>query len=518
MRLIVCFLFVSYICLSHTTSLRRKAYTFPGISPLVSPTPYPTQSPTKFSNKTQVDYVCLHKNSWYMNKNNHQNTYFKVKTDVTVSYYNAREKYWRVSFSGIPSYGRTFTQSDIDYLNSALFPSSYYVNGKTTANVNQFYEFGADLGYNLQGGCDGYWPPAGNNCPKENIFALQYPFVTQPGIDQSVGGCYVPFTAPMGFFVNGVFINGFNDGYTYNHTHIWRNIALHTQSSSLDVCQGRSYPNGGYGHYGYSKCLAEIVNDTGRAHSPIYGWISDNYPIFGPYDDEGTLAVSCWQLRDYSKHSKTGCPDGRRSCVLKDEFNYKKGVEHAAFPGPPFDGNGVGLQKASPLGSFYQDYFFNATCATQGGRHLDQHNGHNHPPYGFHYHLTVNSAMTPTFPYVAGPQFYGCQVFGCCTSQQLAMNPYYACTQKAVCHQSPVTYRDPDTSPCRATNAPTPSPSPAPTVHQTIPTAQPSPVEKSPTQFPSFRATFAPSPYPTTSQAPTPGTSSFTFPLRRIIE
>jgi hypothetical protein len=36
-------------------------------------------------------------------------------------------------------------------------------------------------------------------------------------------------------------------------------------------------------------CLATAINDTGTVHSPIYGWATDGYPIFGPYQANGTL-------------------------------------------------------------------------------------------------------------------------------------------------------------------------------------------------------------------------------------
>jgi hypothetical protein len=57
----------------------------------------------------------------------------------------------------------------------------------------------------------------------------------------------------------------------------------------------------------------------------------DSYPIYGPYQASGQLAVSCWQKRDYSATSATGCSDGKRSCQLNDQWDYTQG-HHSAWP------------------------------------------------------------------------------------------------------------------------------------------------------------------------------------------
>lgn len=78
-------------------------------------------------------------------------------------------------------------------------------------------------------------------------------------------------------------------------------------------------------NHSYSPCLPPATNDTGDAHSPIYGWSGDGYPIFGPYQANATLAVSCWKVRDYASTSATGCSSGTRTCVFKDEYDYTQG-------------------------------------------------------------------------------------------------------------------------------------------------------------------------------------------------
>jgi hypothetical protein len=155
----------------------------------------------------------------------------------------------------------------------------------------------------------------------------------------------------------------------------------------------------------------KALNDIGEQHSPVHGFAYDGYPIFGPYQAANTLAVSCWQPRDYSAASPTGCSDGQRSCVLNDQYNISKGVSTASSAGPTF-GATVMTQSGNSIsavsGVYYQDYFYNHACGQQGAQYLDENNGHDHDGIGYHYHMTMDGAGTPQFPYVLGPKFYGC--------------------------------------------------------------------------------------------------------------
>lgn len=39
-------------------------------------------------------------------------------------------------------------------------------------------------------------------------------------------------------------------------------------------------------------------------------------------------------------------------------------------------------------------------------------NGHDHDSLGYHYHLTIDSNLAPTFPFGPGPQYFGCVADG----------------------------------------------------------------------------------------------------------
>lgn len=125
--------------------------------------------------------------------------------------------------------------------------------------------------------------------------------------------------------------------------------------------------------YSTSPCLAERLNDQGGSHSPLYGFGKDGFPIYGPYQEADTLAVSCWQKRDYLFSSPTGCPcavgltscAASRSCLLKNPLDYTQGTRTGAtLFGPSLTGTVTSLSGnaiSSASGVFIQDYFFNAS-------------------------------------------------------------------------------------------------------------------------------------------------------------
>ena len=87
----------------------------------------------------------------------------------------------------------------------------------------------------------------------------------------------------------------------------------------------------------------------------------DGYPIYGPYQSAGKLALSCWQKRDYSRSSPVGCSSGARSCVLVDPLDYTKGSRWV-YSGPSFTST-ISTLSGNPItcssGIYKQDYFFN---------------------------------------------------------------------------------------------------------------------------------------------------------------
>jgi hypothetical protein len=154
-----------------------------------------------------------------------------------------------------------------------------------------------------------------------------------------------------------------------------------------------------------SECLAKQLGrkygaDAG-GHSNIFGFAKDGFPIYGPFQSN-SYARSCWKTRNYGSET-TGCPTGRRSCVLVDPFDPSQGVTTLASEGPSFSAtitNPYGGTFTTINGVFFEDYYFDSACKALGGVYLDEYNGHAHGTYPYHYHLTLDS-----FPYAVGPKF-----------------------------------------------------------------------------------------------------------------
>jgi hypothetical protein len=273
--------------------------------------------------------------------------------------------------------------------------------------------FGEDIGYvsstencNDTGG-NGYWPP-GPVCPQDTSKEIYLTTSPTPSSTTCEGGLGI-----TGLMVNGTSLFGWGDGMSYNNQNVFYNLAPVAEQYDVDICGGHAAQDE-YHHHFYTSCLADLVGDNGTSHSPIYGYGVDGYPLYGPYESNGVLAVSGWLTRDYGAPTTAGgCgTTGERTCILVDEYDISKGVDASVSPGPDI-GENVSTLSGNTLsatdGYYFQDYYYAGLPAT--GSQLDQYNGHdNSDGRGYHYHITlVNNAgkLTPSFPYTVGPRFYG---------------------------------------------------------------------------------------------------------------
>ncbi len=364
-----------------------------------------------------IDYSCLQTNSWVTGSTYYNSIFGKITDIINITYVSATSDF-KIGYYGIPNYGRIFDSSIMTALanhKSIKAIDFEYPKIGTTASLGQVYEFGADIGYAMtKGSCLGYWPP-GPSCPGISFKTQLVSLLPSPETQSK--GCYA-LSGAQGTWVNGVLIYVWGDGNTYESSGVWSQLAMEFEKYAMDVCTGHAAGSAGYyHHHSYSQCLASQLQDDGTKHSPIYGWVNDGYPIYGPYQSNGVLASSCWQKRDYSS-TTTGCSDGKRSCVFVDEYDYTKGTTTATSNGPDPSGTttSTSITISAASGIYYQDYYYNSTCGNLGGSHLNSYNGHDHDDLGFHYHVTIDSSGNNVFPYTFGPKFYGCTEGTCCTS------------------------------------------------------------------------------------------------------
>lgn len=130
------------------------------------PPAQPTQPPS-LPPPPPYDVSCIHAFAWLLNIYGIFSATFSASVDISTSgFVNATVAAtgWKTTFNGIPYYGKVFSQSDVDTLNSRPNAATDFVSGHTTAVAGQYYEFGADIGFVTSSCSDGYWPP-GPSCP-----------------------------------------------------------------------------------------------------------------------------------------------------------------------------------------------------------------------------------------------------------------------------------------------------------------------------------------------------------------
>jgi hypothetical protein len=186
---------------------------------------------------------------------------------------------------------------------------------------------------------------------------------------------------------NGVSIFNASDGMTYNNDNVWHRNAYFFEGNSFDNCLGHPQQTGEYHHHVSPTCLYDMHDSS--HHSPIIGYMFDGFPVYGAYgysDTNGTGGIRrmtpSYQLRNITLRDTL--PNGTA----------------AAVAGPP-------VSDSLPLGDFLEDYVF-----VPGSGDLDQHNGRfcvtpEYPNGIYAYFVTVDSTLTPIFPYTAGPTYYG---------------------------------------------------------------------------------------------------------------
>lgn len=327
-----------------------------------------------------------------------------------------------IEASGIPDYQVTMTDNLVEWLDDRPNASSdFRGNGKTSATSGEIYDFGEDINYSSSG-CDvgegyGYWPP-GPGCPEDLTKEVYLP--QEPEIDAEAS-CALDIGA-VGYAVNGVSIYGWTDGSSYNSQGSWQNLAAFAEVYDVDICGGHA-ANGDYHHHFYSSCWADSAGEDFEGHSELYGFAADGYPVYGPYEDTGELAQTCWVERNYdggpTADDGWGCVGvnggeaGERTCALDDQYAPTT-VVAADNNGPDTDETVFSLSQNSftaSSGFYYEDYYFDSSCEGESG--LDKNSGHSDEVRGYHYHLPLseepqdNVLPSPAFPFVFGPTFAG---------------------------------------------------------------------------------------------------------------
>lgn len=193
----------------------------------------------------------------------------------------------------------------------------------------------------------------------------------------------------VGVWTNGVSIFNPEAASSYNNLNIWNQNAFYFEGAGFDSCLGHPDMTGEYHNHLNPKCLYNDADST--HHSPIIGFAFDGYPVYGAYG--------------YANTNGTGGIKRMRS-----SFEVRKMVDRDTLPngtvlsvgdeGPP-------VSSTYPLGTYVQDYIY-----VPNSGDLDSHNGRfcvtpDYPNGTYAYFVTIDSTLTPVYPYVLGLTYYG---------------------------------------------------------------------------------------------------------------
>jgi hypothetical protein len=248
----------------------------------------------------------------------------------------------------------------------------------------------------------------------------------------------------IGLFVDGVAMFNSWDAYYWNGTEdvsngssgYWNRDAYVNEGPTFDPANGHQPQSGTYHYHADPLALRYLLGDhvtytpangtyaestaTPTQHSPIIGWVSDGYPIYGPYGYSSAMdstsgirrMVSGYQLRNGQNGADNLTLTGRTTIPAWAQRLYDASADQS---GPAVSGS-------YPLGRYMEDNAFLGDLTNPstgqtwvqgaGGYDLDEFNGRycvtpEFPNGTYAYFVAISSSGTPVFPYDIGRAYYG---------------------------------------------------------------------------------------------------------------
>lgn len=241
-----------------------------------------------------------------------------------------------------------------------------------------------------------------------------------------------------GVFINGVALFDYRDGRSWNSTNnsmgggpmnppgdgVWNRDAIIAEKAGFDCAKG--HPAGtNYHHHQNPSAFDLDINVISTVcnlydadglygidstvHSPLLGFAYDGYPIYGAYG--------------YKNVNGTG-----GIVRMKSSFALRSITTRTTLYTGAAVSSGPAVSTTYPLGTFKEDYQYNATSAATPD-YLDIHNGRfcitpEYPNGTYCYFTTVNKYWNSVYPYVIGETFYGTVVAAKVTSVTEATTTY----------------------------------------------------------------------------------------------
>jgi hypothetical protein len=284
----------------------------------------------------------------------------------------------------------------------------------------------------------GPWSAGFPNLPSNQKVLYRIPRTTSIPSTSSLTGL-----GSIGYFVDGVAMFDSRDAFYWNGTSEaqgsgnWNREAYVNEGATFDPAYAHQQQQGTYHYHANPIALRYLLGDhvdynatTGTysesttavtRHSPILGWVSDGFPIYGPYGYANAAnpasglrrMISGYQLRNGQKGTDNLTTAGRSSIPAWAKRLYgTTGVQ-----------TGPSVSTTYPLGRYMEDNAYLGDLGLKQGVDfdLDESNGRfcvtpEFPNGTYAYFVSIAADGTPVYPYNIGRAFHGSPTGGSVTT------------------------------------------------------------------------------------------------------
>ena len=241
----------------------------------------------------------------------------------------------------------------------------------------------------------------------------------------------------IGMFVDGVSMFDSRDAFSYNNANaadstpnsgftgddVWNRDAYTNEAVTFDAAN--AHQAGSNHHYhanppglrhlsgdsvDYDESTNTYTENFNGKHSPILGWVSDGYPIYGPYGYSDPNDANSAVRRMITGYQPRNLPNGSARNSLPQWVNTLEG-RSTTIAANQF---GPNVSTQFVLGHYLEDYDYKGDLGLTSGVDfdLDLHNGRfcvtpEFPQGTFAYFVSIQADGTPTFPYNIGRAYFG---------------------------------------------------------------------------------------------------------------
>lgn len=170
-------------------------------------------------------------------------------------------------------------------------------------------------------------------------------------------------------------------------------------------------------HVDYDSSTRTYTESSGTpSHSPIVAWVSDGYPVYGPYGYSDANDATSTVRRMISGYIKRDGSNGTTNLNTTGRTTLPAWAVEAQGIGPSLSSSQTGpnVSTAYTLGHYLEDYDYLGDLGQTLGTDfdLDKYNGRfcvtpEFPGGTYAYFLSIEADGTPKYPYTMGRWFYG---------------------------------------------------------------------------------------------------------------